>query len=59
MRARLFGDVFSRAGYPYLDGPAAGAGYVLRKGPKVKAAGLADPASAANKVPDSRALGAA
>jgi hypothetical protein len=33
-----------------INGPTAGGGYVLRKGPKVKAAGLTDPARTVNKV---------
>jgi hypothetical protein len=35
-RARLSGEFQSRAGYPQ-NGPAAGSGYVLRSGDKVKA----------------------
>jgi len=34
-RARLFGGIQSRAGYPSY-GPAAGGGYLLRDGAKVK-----------------------
>jgi hypothetical protein len=36
----LFGGIQSRAGYPH-NGPAAGAGYLLSVGPKVKVRGAA------------------
>ncbi len=46
MRARLFGGIQSRAGYPHFNGPAAGGGYLLPVGQKVKVRGAAGSQSA-------------